>query len=153
MTNSRSISVGGHALGGLRALAIFAVVWILGLVAPAVVLWVYQEATSGDFWHAWPAMAAMGAWWCGVMILLAAGVIWGRQHLTLTKPIRVVLGLIVAATGVATVIYYIALSDGSTGPAIVLFLLLGTGAILLGGVVDLSLGPWEKGYDSRHVTP
>jgi hypothetical protein len=152
VTTSRTVRIGGYALGGLRALAIFAVVWILGLVAPALVLWVFQEATTQDFWHPWPAMVAMGAWWCAVMFLLAAGAVW-RHSVTLTKPKRVALGLVVAATGVATVIYYIALADAATGADILLFLLLGVGAILLGGVVDLSLGPWEKRYDIRHVTP
>jgi hypothetical protein len=153
VTNTRSISVGGHALGGLRALAIFAVIWVGGLLAPALVLWAFQGTTPRGYWHPWPAMVAMGVWWCVVMLLLAGGIIWGREHLTLTKPKRVALGLVVAITGLATVVYYNELADVSTAGWFGLLVLLGTGAVLIGGVVDLSLGPWEKRYDIRHVTP
>jgi len=152
-TISRTVRVGDFALGRLRALAIFLVIWAGGLLAPAAVLWIFQSATENNFWHPWPALLAMGVWWCVVMLLLAAGIIWGRRHLTLSKPFRVGLGLVVAATGIGTVCYYNALTDASAGAWTGLLILLGAGAFLLGGVVDLSLGPWETRYDSRHVTP
>ena len=145
---SRKPSAGDRA----RNLVIFAFVWVMGLIVPALILWVFQEATAKDYWHPWPAMAAMGLWWCVVMFLLAAGAAWKRR-VTLPKRTRVAIGIVVAVTGVATVIYYVALSGGSAGYAVGLLILLGTGAVLLGGVVDLSLGPWEERYDSRHVTP